>query len=282
MWLYSIGKMLPFHNSIMNLPLEILFIIFQHLSIEDRIPLRAVSKSWKSLLFHPFLLRRLNFSATSILWEYWHEHYVDFALTRATEVLSLRFFQCQLFSGLSLREASLDGKFKKLKHLSFARTALGDSVVNTILHGAEYLEHLDLAEAELQDSDNVATTIIKCASHSLRYLRFPPAFRRIETVHKVLDSCVRLKTVSLTHSMLPIETTRALLHGKRCQNIKKLILTVDHFKSDNNFIVRLVENMEAVVRSPVLCVCDTRITEDKKSLLKNLKISVCNCGVKFD
>ena len=81
--------------------------------------------------------------------------------------------------------------------------------------------------------------------------------------------------------MLPIETTQAILDGKRYNNVKKLILTVDNFKSDNNFIVQLVENMEAVVQGPVLCVCDTEITEDKRSLLKNLKISVCNCGVKF-
>ena len=115
---HSIEKMRPFLNSIMNLPLEILFLIFQHLSIEERMPLRLVSRSWKSLLFHPAVLRHLNFSAIWEEWEHWHEHYVDFALAHATNVLSLRFFQCQLFSGWGLKEASLDGKFMKLKHLS--------------------------------------------------------------------------------------------------------------------------------------------------------------------
>ena len=273
--------MLPCH-SIMNLPLEILFYIFQYLSIEDRIPLRAVCSSWKSLLFHPVVLRHLNFSARFTAWEHRHEHYLNFALSHATDVVSLRFFQCIFFTRTNLREASLNGKFKKLKLLSFARTTMCVSVVTSILQGTAWLEHLDFVQADLQDSYNVATTIIKCASHSLRYLRFPPSFARYETVDKVLDSCVHLEIVSLTHSILHIDTARAILHRRRSQKIKKLIFTEDFDYSDNNYVDRLVENMEAVVEGPVLCVCDTPITEDRKSLLRNLKVCVCNCGMKFD
>lgn len=269
----------------MMLPIEILFVIFKHLRIEERIPLRLVCKSWNTLLFHPVVLRRLKFSAFDA-WEPWFERYVDIALSFAADVRSLSFFQyeCVSFwmSGRSLLDASENGKFKRLKYLSLIRTTLEDSVLITILQGTECLQHLHFVELTTQPCDDVATTIGKCAAHSLRYFTFPELWMR-RTVDMVLDCCINLEFISIQHSQLNVYTMRAMLHRTKCENLKKVAITVDYERSVgiDDFLFRLMEDMDAAKASPVPCLCDTKITEHQRTLFKDLNILVCNCGVRF-
>ena len=148
-------------SSFMMLPLEILFLIFQHLRIEERIPLRLVCKTWNTLLFHPVVLRRLKFYEFEACWELWYERYVDMALSLATDVRWLSFFQYECLgsemSGRSLLDASQNGKFKRLKYLSLIRTTLEDSVVIIILQGTECLQHLHFVQLTTEPRDHVAT-----------------------------------------------------------------------------------------------------------------------------
>ena len=92
------------------------------------------------------------------------------------------------------------------------------------------LEHLHFVELTTQPRDNVATTIVKCADHLLRYFTFPELWMR-RTVNMVLDCCINLEFISIQQSQLNANTMSAILHRTKCANLKKVAITVDYKRS---------------------------------------------------
>lgn len=247
----------------MMLPLDILFYIFKYLRIEERLRLRTVCRRWSTLLIYPAVLRNLDFSAElESDWEVFDERYLDIALFHATSVVSLRLFQCDSPEGQlswrSLIQASRNGKLKRLKHLSLGRTSLCDKDIIKILEGTQSLEHLDLLNTSY--GEDVATNIAIFTSHSQRYLRFPDftSYWRREKVENILDSCRNLECFSITKNIFTVSQMKSLLHQKKWRNIKKVKLHVDYedpIRSDEDYIIRLVQILGPISSSPAVCLC---------------------------
>ena len=91
------------------------------------------------------------------------------------------------------------------------------------------------------------------------------------TVDMFLDCCINLKCISIQHSQLNVDTMHAILHRTKCANLKKKAITVDYERSVgiDGFLFRLTEDVNAAKANPVLCLCETTITEQQKTLFNN-------------
>ena len=282
------AKMFP----IMMLPLEIIFCIFQHIKIEERIRLRVVCRSWYAFLLDPGLLRHLNFYRPHRFdnWAFCTAgRCLDLALSNATKVFSLNLKQClhmeAYFSGrLSLIHAASQGKFSKLTHLVLQRTSIGDDTARKILDGTKCLEHLDLLDSGL--TDNIAPSIIQSADLSLRYLRFPSQKWREDQVESILHRCRNLKCVTITHLTYYERQIKSLLQRKwtNIQEIRLYFEDDGRGYSDDRYMRSLIKTMGPLqVTSPYLCLCVTvLVKKETKTLLKTLNVAICESSCTWD
>lgn len=267
----------------MMLPLEILLSIFQHLGLKERLRLRTVCRSWSTLLLHPAVLRHLDLS---YYWQSSDERYLDVALSYATNVVSLRLDYCDpiatQLSGRSLIQASRNGKLKKLKLLSLVCTTLSDETMNNILEGTQTVEYLDLNVTLY--GETVANSIATFTSHSLRYMRFPERFWRRQPLENILDSCHVLECFSISIEMFSWYLMEALLCKKKWSNIKKVIIhpRSDDRKTEDYYLLRAAKNIAPIKSNLVVCLCAIPVKGYTKAILRNLKVNVCDCGLRVE
>jgi len=96
-----------------------------------------------------------------------------------------------------------------------------------------------------------------------------------------LNSCSDLECISITKRMFIVNQMQALLYRKKWRNIKKIVLHAGYGDtiSNEDYILRLVENMDLVTSSPEVCLCDNAVMEYTKTILRRFLI-VCDCGVR--
>ena len=74
----------------------------------------------------------------------------------------------------------------------------------------------------------------------------------------------------------------ALLCQKKWRNIKKVVVLAsqDDRESSDRYILRTAKSIAPIKSSLVVCLCDTQVEENTKGILRNLKVSVCDCGLR--